>query len=328
MTEPISLPSIAGLDFRAFDPAEDYPGLVELILATSLHDNIDFLPTVEYLRNDHDHMEGLDPRQDLLIAEHDGLICAAAEATVETRDGRGSHHSEAWVAPAWRRLGVGRALLRWTEQRAAAVALVDGRAGPRELETWIDISQVGAAVLLEQEGYQVIRHGLRMIRDLALPIEPLDLPAGLEVRPVVEADHRTIWDADTEAFRDHWNSAQRTEADYEGWFSNPELNTDLWQVAWAGDEVAGAVMPSISPIENELLAIKRGWLEHVSVRRPWRRQGLASALIVAALLALRTAGMAEAALGVDADNLSGAVGIYERLGFRRTRTTVKYRKEF
>ena len=200
--------------------------------------------------------------------------------------------------------------------------------GPRELETWIDQNEVGAAVLLAQEGYQVVRHGLRMVRDLALPIGSLDLPPGLEIRPVVEADHRRIWDADVEAFRDHWNSAERTEADYEGWFTNPELNTDLWRVAWAGDEVAGAVMPSISPIENELLAIKRGWLEHVSVRRPWRRQGLASALIVASMLALRAAGMTEAALGVDADNLTGAVGVYERLGFRRARTTVKYSKDF
>jgi mycothiol synthase len=99
-------------------------------------------------------------------------------------------------------------------------------------------------------------------------------------------------------------------------------------VASTGDEVAGAVMPAISPIENELLGTRRGWLEHVSVRRPWRRQGLASALIVRSMLALREAGMTEAALGVDADNLTGAVGVYERLGFRRTRTTIKYSKDF
>jgi GNAT superfamily N-acetyltransferase len=82
------------------------------------------------------------------------------------------------------------------------------------------------------------------------------------------------------------------------------------------------------PAENEALGIRRGWLDHVSVRRPWRRRGVASALIVAALDGLRSAGMTEAALGTDAENVTGAVPVYERLGFRRARTTVKYRKGF
>jgi ribosomal protein S18 acetylase RimI-like enzyme len=36
--------------------------------------------------------------------------------------------------------------------------------------------------------------------------------------------------------------------------------------------------------------------------------------------------MTEAALGVDAENPSGALRVYENLGFRRTRTGVAYRK--
>ena len=57
----------------------------------------------------------------------------------------------------------------------------------------------------------------------------------------------------------------------------------------------------------------------VSVRRPWRKRGVASALMLSAMLALREQGFETAALGVDADNPSGAVAIYERLGFRRSR---------
>ena len=55
---------------------------------------------------------------------------------------------------------------------------------------------------------------------------------------------------------------------------------------------------------------------------------MASALIVAALDALRSAGMTEAALGTDAENVSGAVRVYERLGFRPVRRTINYRKDF
>ena len=71
-----------------------------------------------------------------------------------------------------------------------------------------------------------------------------------------------------------------------------------------------------------------GWLEHVSVRRPWRRRGLASALMASALVGLRDARMTEAALGVDAENISGALRVYEAMGFRRAKTGVSYRKAF
>jgi ribosomal protein S18 acetylase RimI-like enzyme len=85
-------------------------------------------------------------------------------------------------------------------------------------------------------------------------------------------------------------------------------------------------MNFIYPAENKALGVRRGWLDHVSVRRPWRRRGLASALIADSLRALRDEGMTEAALGVDAENLSGALRVYESQGFRAVRTSVSYRK--
>jgi len=108
--------------------------------------------------------------------------------------------------------------------------------------------------------------------------------------------------------------------------ASPELDTGLWRVAWDGDEVAGSVMNFIYPAENDALGVRRGWLDHVSVRRPWRRRGLASALIVASLHALRDAGMTEAALGVDAENPTGALQLYEGLGFLRTKRDLNYSK--
>ena len=167
-----------------------------------------------------------------------------------------------------------------------------------------------------------------MLRDLDDPIPDRALRDGLEIRPVVESDHRRIWDADVEAFRDHWDAAERTESDFTSWFAAPDIDTSLWRVAWDGDEVAGSVMTFVYPNENELLGLRRGWLDHVSIRRPWRRRGLASALIADALRGLRTAGMTEAALGVDAENPTGALRVYEALGFRRARTGIAYRKSF
>ena len=321
-------PAIPGLRFRMFDPGRDYDAFVELVGEANRADGVDYLPSVEGLRNDHEHGGEYDPRRDLILAEVESDLVAAAESIVRTRDGIGVHQVEGWVRPAWRRRGLGRALLHWSERRAAEVALVDGRPAERALSAWPDEDQVGATTLYEAEGYAIVRYGFLMLRDLADPIAELAMPAGLELRPVTETDHRRIWDADTEAFRDHWNPMERSDADFESWFAEPDLDTRLWRVAWDGDEVAGSVMTFIWPSENEGLGLERGWLEHVSVRRPWRRRGLASALMASALAGLREAGMTEAALGVDAENISGALRVYEAMGFRRARTGVSYRKAF
>ena len=319
-------PPIAGLQFRTFHPDRDYEGLVGLIRDAHLADGVDWVPTVENLRTEHEHGGEFDPRRDLLLALVDDTVVGASETNVRTRELGPSHHVEGWVSPAFRRRGLGRALLHWAEARAREVALVDGRTGERSLGSWPDEAQAGAVALYESEGYAIVRYGFMMVRDLAEPIPELPLPDGLEVRPVEPVDHRRIWDADVEAFRDHWDPGERTDADFEGWFASPELDTGLWRVAWDGDEVAGSVMNFIYPAENETLGQQRGWLDHVSVRRPWRRRGLASALIAASMRALRDVGMTDAALGVDAENPSGALRVYENLGFRRTRTGVAYRK--
>jgi mycothiol synthase len=321
-------PGIPGLRFRMFDPARDYPALVDLIRAANRDDGLDWAPTTENLRTDHEHGGEFDPRRDLILAEVNGELVAAGETNVRTRDGIGVHHVEGWVRSAWRRRGLGRAILHWTEHRAGEVARADGRPAQRALSSWPDEEQAGAMALYANEGYRIVRYGFMMLRDLADPIRAAALPAGLEIRPVREADHRRIWDADSEAFRDHWNAAERTESDYESWFATPELDTSLWRVAWDGDEVAGSVMSLIWADENASLGLRRGWLEHVSVRRPWRNRGLASALIAESLVALRQAGMTEAALGVDAENISGALRVYEGMGFRRSRTGVSLRKDF
>jgi len=321
-------PAIPGLVLRGFDPSTDYPGLVDLIRETNLADSVDFVPNEEALRSSYEHLPEFDPRRDILVADVDGMLVGATEIDVRTRDGIGVHQTEGWVRPAWRRRGLGRWLLAWSERRAIEVARVDGRPPRRALTAWPDEQQVGATALYEAAGYRIVRYGFQMVRDLASPIPDAALPAGLEVRPVTPDQHRAIWDADCEAFRDHWDALERTDSDFASWFANPDLDTTLWQVAWEADQVAGSVMTFVYPEENAHLGVSRAWLEHISVRRPWRRRGLASTLIGRTLRVVRERGLDEAALGVDAENLSGALRVYEAMGFGRQRVHVSYRKEF
>jgi ribosomal protein S18 acetylase RimI-like enzyme len=85
-------------------------------------------------------------------------------------------------------------------------------------------------------------------------------------------------------------------------------------------------MNTIYTADNEAFGRRRGWLDSVFVRRAWRRRGLGAALVARSLVRLREAGMSEAMLGVDSDNPSGALALYERAGFEVHRRSAAYRK--
>lgn len=175
-------------------------------------------------------------------------------------------------------------------------------------------------------GFEPIRWFFLMRRDLAEPIPSAALPAGLELRPVRPEHHRAIFDAEVEAFLDHWGHREKTDNDFELTHKTEELDTSLWVVAWDGDEIAGVVQNWIWPTENAQLGVERGWLEHISVRRPWRRRGLARAITAESLRRLRDRGLTDAMLGVDADNPNGALGLYEGLGFTVDQRSTAYRR--
>jgi mycothiol synthase len=189
--------------------------------------------------------------------------------------------------------------------------------------------ETGLAAMLEKTGYQPVRYGFDMVRPDLENIPDTPLPEGLEVRPVLPEHYRAIWEADTEAFRDHWGFVEPGEEDYQAWLADKTFfQPELWQVAWdiATDQVAGQVRTFIDHEQNQLYHRQRGYTEFISVRRAYRRRGLARALIARSLRAQKQAGMTESALAVDSENLSGATRVYEDCGFRVVKRNTVYRK--
>jgi GNAT superfamily N-acetyltransferase len=177
-------------------------------------------------------------------------------------------------------------LFHWNERRARERAAAEPRfaTGSAVLGAWASEFEPGARALYESEGYRVIRYAFTMINRHVQDAEPIPMPDGIGLRPVTRDQHRAIFEADDEAFRDHFEHRPFTEEDFVATFSLAELDTSLWMVGWDGDQIAGSVQTWIWPSENEALGVKRAWLESVSVRRPWRRRGLARALIAASLV--------------------------------------------
>jgi mycothiol synthase len=319
-----------GLTLRPFDPAIDYEPIADLISRTNEFDDLDWFMTVPVLRAEVAPGGMFDPERDARVAEVDGERVGFIRVSSRARGGdKVVHRMDAWTRPEWRRRGVGTALVVWAEDRsrrlrdAGAVGEADAI---HEMSGATDENNVGSAAFAEAIGYRAIRYSFEMRRDLHAPILDAPLPEGLELRPVAEADYRPVFDANAEAFKDHWEAAVRTDEDFRHWFDDPDVDPSLWQVAWEGDEIAGVSVNTIYAEENERLGIKVGWLDAVSVRRPWRRRGVGADVIAASLRVLRDRGLDEASLGVDAENPTGALALYERLGFTRHRAFRIYRK--
>lgn len=322
-------PSIDGLRFRRPRPDDaEYEALAELIGVASRADQIPWFPSGSMLREEwEDDPEVFVPEADGIVAEAGGGLIAVAGTDRALRVGRPVYQTWGHVDPAWRRRGIGRAILRENLRRVnqRALALGDVAAGARaEVRGVAGEAEPGHQAILTAEGMVPIRWVFLMLRPTLDDIPEAPLPHGIELRPVEPGQHRALVLAEDEAFQDHWEHRDFSEAGFTALFERSELDTSLWVAAWDGDQIAGLVQSWIWADENERLGVQRGWLERISVRRPWRRRGLGRAITAEALRRLRGVGLADAMLGVDADNPTGALGLYESMGFEVAQRSMIY----
>ena len=321
-------PSVPGLSFRLYRGPEDFPGMVEVYRAAHQAEGLEDVTSLEDFERNYSTLVNCDPTRDLVIAEVDGRQVAYARVYWQDLvDGGRSYELFGFVDPAWRRRGIGGAMLRHNELRLREIA-----AGHPDVDVkWFGSegadTNAGNTALLEREGYAPARFWYDMVAPTLDPIEPVPMPEGLEIRPVTRDQYDAIWDASAEAFRDHWGMTEWAEEDRARFMAHPHnADPSLWRVGWDGDQIAGVITTTVPVEENEAHGRARVYVASVSVRRPWRRRGLARALLTSSLIAAREAGYTSASLGVDTDSPTGATDLYRSLGFEPERTFTTWRK--
>jgi mycothiol synthase len=320
-------PQIRELTFRRFRGESDYVHMLSVLEAHTVGHGIEYANSLEELEFVFSHLTNCDPFRDVLIAEVNGEAIAFSRVWWETLDdGVRLYKSLGFLAPAWQRKGIGTAMLRYSERRLRAIATRHPADAPKYFQGWASDREVPAHALFAASGYDVARTMLLMVRPATAPLDEAPLPEGLEVRPVEPYQFRAIWEARQEAYRDHWGFAPGDEQAYRRWLEGPLFRPELWKVAWDGEQVAGMVLNRINEAEDIKYQRKRGHTQDVFVRRPWRRRGLARALLSQSIKMFLTMGMEETALGVDADNPSGALALYEATGYRTSGQHTIYRK--
>ena len=254
-----------------------------------------------------------------------------AYVRVEWRDeSRGDRvHSAALFTTPEAPTGTFAVLLDWILNRHLEIARAQGPVERRRMASISTLAEpAGARTALEARGFVPARFSFEMLRRSLDSIPDCPLPNGLEVRPADSSQLRRIWEAEIEAFSGHWGAGadDRNDARWQEFVADPLNDLSLWQIAWDGDEIAGMVRPFINDDETARFGVARGWCENISTRAPWRGRGVASALIARALVALRDRGMTQAALGVDAQNETGALRLYQRMGFQEAARETEWRR--
>jgi mycothiol synthase len=320
-------PSISGLTFRRFRGEADYPLMAVLANLCNVADGVERTTKVDDIARDYRHLENSDPQTDMLFAEVGGQGIAYGRIWWdELAEGIRLYHPYGYLHPDWRGKGIGSAMWDAAEKRVLEIAAGHPKEMPKFFQAEPFDMEKALVVLLEKRGYQAVRYETHMVRDLSDPIPPSLLPAGFEVRPANPEHVRQIFDASNEAFRDHWGVRDESEEEYRSQLESPDFHPELWKVAWAGDQIASVIHNFIDADENAQYQRKRGYTEGICTRRPWRKQGLARALLVQSMQMFKEMGMTETALSVDSQNISGAFRLYEGVGYRKVKQQTIYRK--
>ncbi len=321
-------PDISGLTFRLFRGESDFPHMARIIDIAKRADGLERTDSVETISTGYKHLHNCDPYQDLLFAEIDGEPIGVFTGVVGAAGGRPAHLrviriSRSRLEAPGNRPGnpeLGHRAAAFDRRRATSPrdkvlrGAADGRRG----------GDPGPA--RSQRLPTPVTFGADMSRSLLDDLPDASLPEGLEIRPVEPAHLRSIWEADTEAFRDHWGARPPTERDWEAFLDRPFTDPSLWKVAWEGDRVVGQVRSFINTEENREYDRLRGYTENISTIKEWRKRGVARALICQSLRVLRDRGMQEAALGVHAENPTGAFHLYSSLGYVVQATASTYER--
>lgn len=222
-----------------------------------------------------------------------------------------------------RGLGIGRQLLTWSSSHARERLDTSSNSIPRYIRIDHHVDDEATRRLAASFGFTPVR----WFDDLVRPLTDLgDLPSAsslggrsvtIEPWPLDDPLLDEIRIVKNTSFADHWGS---TPTSVEGWAElatgfGSRLDLSLIARDAASGRIVAFLLSKRYPADDELLGYSQAWVDKLGTLPEWRGRGLASALIGEALRRYSADGLSHAAIGVDADNPSGASRLYRALGF-------------
>ena len=271
---------------------------------------------------------GVDPAEDIrLIFAPNGELVGHIEVWTIAKP---PVHPQIWgrVDPRSEDMGIGRWMMNWAEQRAL-------HALPRVPAELRFAPRVGAyrqaekaKKLFEDFGYHYIRSFYHMLIEMDAPVPETEFPEGITLRTYnPETDLEAVYRADKDAFRDHFGFVEEPFEEglkrFEHHWIHEGYDPTLLFLAMEGDEIAGVNLCRPHSYYDPSI----GWVSSLGVRRPWRKRGIGLALLRHSFNEFYRRGKRKVGLGVDAQNLTGALRLYENAGMHVDQAYDHYEKE-
>jgi len=284
---------------------------------------IDEVDVAARLLNEHSHrLHGVDDQQPSELLqywespdvdfERDVLVAEDADGSLVGYADLGIHGEHVWLDV--------RGLQR--EPQRALIDAIQERAGERKpgagLIAFISELDQLSRELYDQAGYRVTRHSYRMEISLDATPPPPHWPEGFAVRTLRPGEEERVYEAHMASFADTWLFAREPFEVWSHWLVKGDgFDPLLWFLVEAGDELAGIALTRVSDNEPGL-----GWVQILGVLPEFRQRGLAQALLRHTFEEYARRGLDRVGLGVDAENPTGAVRVYERAGMQVSRTNL------
>jgi mycothiol synthase len=325
MTAPRTAPAFTARGFTD----EDLQVVTDLLNACDEVDQQDDNYTTEDLATEFNDPE-LDKTRSLrLWHDAEGRLAGFGQVWPRKNEQDSAFDGAAYmrVRPDVRDKGLEDEIIAWISERTREMAAAAGlrprlRIGARDTLDYYRRAY-------ERNGMSPVRYFFLMHRDLSEPIPQPQFPEGFTMIHSQGVGDAERWvEMFNLSFIDHWGHTPIKVESHEHWLSSPKYNPERDLVAVAPDGTwAAFCFCWIDPEDNERNNRLEGWIDILGTRRGFRKIGLGRAMLLAGLHSLKQDGMEMAKLGVDAENPTGALRLYESAGFYVKHTTVVYRKD-
>lgn len=219
--------------------------------------------------------------------------------------------------------------VRTLDAEAAALLLAEAEQIGRErganvVRSFVQGDDPVLRPVLEDAGWQPIRYSFQMQTDLDGELPAPEWPDGLSPRNLRPGEEERVYEAHMDAFADHWEHHRYTFEDWRDFnVGRHSFDPSLWWLVEEGDELAAISLNAWHFSGDPQF----GWVHVLGVRPQWRKRGVATALLHHSFRDFRERGATRVGLGVDGENTTGAVRLYERVGMHVVRRNDTYERK-